>query len=86
MRFLYKLNDLFPKANESGRSTLNLRFIICKQMLCQLSSLKMIFEGDNILMIDDWQNFVSQKTQCSKYMKILDDYTNKYAKNKKDFD
>jgi hypothetical protein len=41
MRFLYKLNELFPKITESGRSTLNLRFIICKQLFSQLHNLKL---------------------------------------------
>ena len=45
MRFLYKLNELFPKVTDSGRSTLNLRFIISKQLLSQLNSLKQNFQG-----------------------------------------
>jgi hypothetical protein len=55
MRFLYKLNELFPKVTDSGRSTLNLRFIICKQLLSQLSCLKQNFQGENALNLDGWK-------------------------------
>ncbi len=55
MRFLYKLNELFPKINESCRSTLNLRFVICKQLFSQLDSLKQNFTGENVLKINGWK-------------------------------
>jgi len=61
MRFLYKLNELFPKITDSGRSTLNLRFIICKQLFSQLNSLKNSFQGENLLLIDGWKEFLSNK-------------------------
>ena len=86
MRFLYKLNDLFPKINDSGRSTLNLRFVICKQLFSQLNCLKESFQGENVLHLDGWKEFLTNKEESAKYMKILEDYTNKYTKNKKDFE
>lgn len=86
MRFLYKLNELFPKVTDSGRSTLNLRFVICKQLLSQLNNIKQNFQGENVLCIDGWKEFITQKEESAKYMKILDDYTNKYTKNRKDFE
>lgn len=61
MRFLYKLNEMFPKITDSGRSTLNLRFVICKQMFSQLNSLKSSFQGENLLLIDGWKEFLSHK-------------------------
>lgn len=85
MRFLYKLNELFPRVTDSGRSTLNLRFVISKQLLSQLNALKSNIQGDNTLNIEGWKEYFAQKERISDYAKIFDDYSNKYIKNKNDF-
>lgn len=61
MRFLFKFDLLFPNASESGRSTLNLRFIVIKQMFCQLHNLTKNVEGENALNIDGWKDFFMKK-------------------------
>jgi hypothetical protein len=54
MRFLYKLNELFPNLNVSGSSTLRLKFIINKQLLSELNSLKLSLSGINIFKLYAW--------------------------------
>ncbi len=78
MRFLYKLNELFPNLNVSGSSTLRLKFIINKQLLSELNSLKLSLSGINIFKLYAWSQFLNQESNHVKYTKILNDYTKKY--------
>ena len=88
MRFLFQLHELLmintSQANIKG--IMGLRYVIIKQMLCQLNSLKMAVDGhENVFDIENWQRFISSKERTSTYSEVLLKYTNKYKRVTKEW-
>ena len=83
MRFLYRLNEMFPSADTSLRYTLGLRYILVKQMLCQLCSLKQaVSSKEDQFHIEHWEELILEGGKLEKYVAILEEYENKYQKVK----
>ena len=67
MRFLYRFVCMFPPVEASGRFTLGLRFLATKQMMCQLYSLKLALEKENVFNFDNWEEFLLNEEKTKKY-------------------
>ena len=78
MRFLFRFVAMFPPAEQSGRFTLGLRFLVKKLLLCQLYSLKQVLNKENVFNFDNLDEFFSSKEKCLKYEQIITNYSKKY--------
>ena len=54
MRFIFRLLEMFPPLEESGRYTFGLRFLATKQLLSQLDNLKEALNRENIFCFEGW--------------------------------
>lgn len=78
MRFLYRFIGMFPPVECSGRFTLGLRFLVTKQMLSQLYSLKRSLKRENLFNFENWDEFLANEDRVRKYEEILESYEKKY--------
>lgn len=86
MRYIYRLLELFPRPEDSGMYTLGLRFIATKQMLSLLEALQDAMGKGNLFNFDGWDEFIAYQDKYTYYKQILDEYGQRYEKNKREFE
>ena len=62
---------------------MGLRFIIIKQLFSQLASLNANFNGENVLSIEGWNEFVANIEERTKYLNILEEKVHREDKKRK---
>lgn len=71
MRYMYRLAELLPKGK--------LHFIVLKQLISTLETLKTILDQKNPFNLDNWDEFLTND-KTKKIQQVITEYAKKYSK------